>query len=127
VRDARWKYIRNYSDSAIGLDQLRDREWAHRLCRRRDQPWLRPRVPEELYDLAADPNERRNLIDDPAHAAVRERLRARLDAHMRETADPLLGAAFTRDYDPERYAPPEHWFRAAAAPETPQARRAEQK
>ena len=36
--------------------------------------------PEQLFDLAADPNENRNLIDDPAYAADLQRLRARLDA-----------------------------------------------
>jgi N-sulfoglucosamine sulfohydrolase len=111
VRTGRWKYIRNYSDAAIGLDQLDDREWAHRLCSRPDQPWLRPRVPEELYDLAADPTEQRNLAGDPAHVDVLERLRARLDGHMRETRDPFLGAPFLHDHDPERVAPPERWVR----------------
>jgi hypothetical protein len=32
-------------------------------------------------------------------------MRARLDAHMRETADPYLGAPFRHDHDPARYAP----------------------
>ena len=36
--------------------------------------------PEQLFDLAADPEENRNLIDDPAYAADLQRLRARLDA-----------------------------------------------
>lgn len=36
--------------------------------------------PEQLFDLAADPGETRNLIDDPAYAARLQRLRARLDA-----------------------------------------------
>jgi N-sulfoglucosamine sulfohydrolase len=105
LRTERWKYIRNYSDSAIGLDQIADRAWAHRLCELPDQPWKRPRVPEELYDLADDPNEQGNLADDPAYAQPLGRMRARLDAHMRETADPYLGAPFRHDHDPARYAP----------------------
>lgn len=94
VRTDRFKYVRNYSDAPIGIDEVEDEEWAQRLVELDDQPWLRPRVPEELYDLDADPNERRNLIDDAAHAAARDDLRARLDAHMAATADPLLGAPF---------------------------------
>jgi N-sulfoglucosamine sulfohydrolase len=105
VRTGRWKYIRNYSDAAVGLDQLASAEWAQRLCELPDQPWKRPRVPEELYDLAVDPNEQRNLVGDPAARSVLEALRRRLDAHMAETADPFLGAPFTRDPDPRRDEP----------------------
>ena len=38
------------------------------------------RSPEELYDLQADPYELKNLIDDPAHAAVAGELREKLKA-----------------------------------------------
>ncbi|MGH2350890.1 MAG: choline-sulfatase [Chloroflexota bacterium] len=34
--------------------------------------------PEQLFDLAADPNEWRNVVDDPAYAEVAARLRRRL-------------------------------------------------
>jgi choline-sulfatase len=50
IRDGRWKYIR---------------------C---------PADPELLYDLETDPQERRNLAADPAHAATLARLRALADA-----------------------------------------------
>lgn len=40
------------------------------------------RVPEELYDLSADPKELRNLIDDPAYVATLNELRASLDKWM---------------------------------------------
>ncbi len=46
----------------------------------------RPR--EELYDLATDPNELKNLAADPAHAKALGELRQRLRAWQQETADP---------------------------------------
>jgi hypothetical protein len=37
---------------------------------------------EELFDHAADPQESRNLADDPQYTAVRVRLRAALDSAL---------------------------------------------
>ena len=45
---------------------------------------------EQLYHLGLDPNEMRNLIGDPRWSDVADDLRARLEAWMRETGDPLL-------------------------------------
>jgi uncharacterized sulfatase len=45
---------------------------------------------DELYHLAQDPGELVNLIDAPAHAAVRRDLAARLDAWRRRMDDPTL-------------------------------------
>lgn len=42
----------------------------------------------ELYDLAADPNESRNLIDDPGAQDARKQMEAALDRLLRETAAP---------------------------------------
>lgn len=47
-----------------------------------------PAGPAELYDLSADPGERTNLIDQPAHAAARTELRKRLDDFFARYADP---------------------------------------
>jgi N-sulfoglucosamine sulfohydrolase len=49
----------------------------------------------ELYDLASDPWEQRNLAERPECAAVRRDLCRRLDQHLRETDDPLLRGAVT--------------------------------
>ncbi|MCO6044825.1 sulfatase [Aeoliella sp. ICT_H6.2] len=45
------------------------------------------RVPEELYDLASDPKELRNLVDDPAYASVLDEMRHSLDEWMAEQND----------------------------------------
>jgi arylsulfatase A-like enzyme len=50
---------------------------------------------EELYDLAADPGELRNLAADPAAARERMRLSRELDDWMRRTADPFPGLTTT--------------------------------
>jgi choline-sulfatase len=51
---------------------VRAREWkyVHRY----------PYGPHELYDLGDDPEERADLIDDPGRRAIREELKAELDA-----------------------------------------------
>ena len=45
------------------------------------------RPAEELYDLAADPHERRNLASDPRHAARLATMRAELRAWMESQGD----------------------------------------
>jgi len=48
---------------------------------------------EELYDLRADPGERRTLIDDPAYADVLQEHRRLLQAHVAATDDPFFTLA----------------------------------
>lgn len=48
--------------------------------------------PEELYDLEADPDERRNLAADPEMKTVRDEGVARLVRNMRASGDPVIGA-----------------------------------
>jgi N-sulfoglucosamine sulfohydrolase len=48
------------------------------------------RPPEELYDLAKDPHETRNVANDPAYRRVLERMRAELQTFRAETHDPWL-------------------------------------
>jgi len=61
---------------------------------------------EELYDLAADPDELSNVAGDPAHAAALADLRGRLRDHLAETADPWLvlwddGVPVSDPFEPE--------------------------
>ncbi len=50
------------------------------------------RVPEEFYDLEADPCERRNLVDSAGHRAEIDAMRRELLATMDATGDPLAEA-----------------------------------
>jgi N-sulfoglucosamine sulfohydrolase len=49
---------------------------------------------EQLYDLVYDPNEAHNLAGDPAAESVLNDMRARLNAWMQHTDDPLLHSAY---------------------------------
>jgi len=51
------------------------------------------RPAEELYDLATDPEQIRNLAADPAHEQTKQRLSARVDKWMLETNDPRVDPA----------------------------------
>jgi len=64
---------------------IRDREWkyVHRF----------PYGPHELYHLAADPGERRNLVDDKQHASVLARMRAKLEEWFLRYVDPARDGA----------------------------------
>lgn len=42
---------------------------------------------DELYDMAADPHQLKNIIDDPAHAATAERMKQRLAELERESGE----------------------------------------
>ena len=47
------------------------------------------RCTQELYDLASDPGELHNLIDDPAYQDKLVELESALDAHLAATEDPF--------------------------------------
>lgn len=49
----------------------------------------------QLYDLAADPLEKHNLVDDPSWDGVVKDLSARLDQWREETGDPVFGRQTT--------------------------------
>lgn len=47
----------------------------------------------ELFDLQNDPNETKNLADDPAHADARKKLETAIQVWRKKRGDPLLDAA----------------------------------
>jgi arylsulfatase A-like enzyme len=56
-----------------------------------EHDWGRDELPEVcLFDLIHDPQERRNLADNPGFAEIRARLEQQLATWMRDTGDPLL-------------------------------------
>ena len=55
------------------------------------------RVPEELYDVTKDPDCLVNLINQPKHQAELKELRAKLDAWMVRSKDPMLEAFRKRE------------------------------
>lgn len=89
VRTTRWKYIRTYGVPERyrwpNIDDSPSKALLHRLEANR-----MPREPEALYDLALDPMEMENLASNQTHAEVLTRMRAKLEAWMHETSDPLL-------------------------------------
>lgn len=95
VRVDRYRYIRNYNNRPAQIEGD-GQAWVVEVLAE-DLPgyqWTAPRVPEELYDLEADPTEQMNLVDDVRMTAVLSDLRTRLDAHMTSTSDPYLGSPF---------------------------------
>ncbi|MFF2327353.1 MULTISPECIES: sulfatase-like hydrolase/transferase [unclassified Streptomyces] len=67
----------------VRMIRTKDRKYVHRY----------PHGPHELYDLTADPGEKRNLVDEPTHSAERIELAARLDAWFAEYVDPAQDGA----------------------------------
>ena len=50
---------------------------------------------DELYDLAADPQEQNNLINDPAHVEIRNQLHALIIDEMNRIRDPFRAFAWS--------------------------------
>jgi uncharacterized sulfatase len=86
VRDRRFVYIRNYMPHLVYgqyIDYMfqtpTTRVWKQLYDAGTLQPpqtfFWEPKPPEELYDLEADPDEVRNLVNSPAHQAVLAELR----------------------------------------------------
>jgi arylsulfatase A-like enzyme len=89
IRTTRHKYIRNFGERPLVYLPL-DIYQGLAGQEVREEYYASPRPAEELYDLQADPLEMNNLVGDPKHAELLGDLRARVQAWMEETDDPLL-------------------------------------
>jgi N-sulfoglucosamine sulfohydrolase len=105
VRTRRWKYIKRFDERGRPVlpncddGPSKDVWLAHGW---RDMPV----DAEELYDLVFDPQERCNLVRDPAYGDALSEMRSRLERWMKATDDPLLAGpvappegAFVNDPD----------------------------
>jgi len=100
VRDREWKLIWNIAHPLpfpFASDLWAASSWQAQLAAGPDAAYgprtvaaymNRPRF--ELYHLTEDPQETRNLADDPAHAETLQRLRETLEKLQRETGDPWI-------------------------------------
>jgi arylsulfatase A-like enzyme len=92
IRTERYKYIRRWGDRRTPvLPNTDDGPTKDFLLH---HGWGEREIPsEQLYDLLFDPNEANNLFGEPSLGGVLDDLRARLEAWMRETSDPLLAGS----------------------------------
>ncbi len=95
IRKSRYKLIHNLRPgvpkrvTALMDDILQDPKWANTPTRLKWEMLQSP--PEfELYDLASDPHELRNLSGNSEYAEVEKSLATELLAWRRETGDPFL-------------------------------------
>ncbi len=102
ARDARYRYIRNFTPEKpfYALNRYKENQYVAIPAMRRlheqgklnavqEALFAAHMAPEELYDTEADPHETVNLIDSkiPEHVAALERLRAALEKWIDETDD----------------------------------------
>ncbi|WP_327657625.1 sulfatase-like hydrolase/transferase [Streptomyces sp. NBC_00483] len=98
VRDARYRYLRNYAPHrpwgqhgafawlAHGYQSWEQAHLDGTLNPVQERFWG-TKPAEELYDLHSDPDEIHNLADDPAHAHTLDRLSRALDEHIVDVHD----------------------------------------
>jgi arylsulfatase A-like enzyme len=125
VRTERYRYIRRYTAKETPYIANCDPGPTKELWIERGWPALHIDS-EQLYDCFFDPVEMRNLAADPGMADVLQEMRARLDAWMTETDDPLHLTGTIADppsHEPIKVGrlsdtdPKAHWSRESAGGE----------
>ncbi|MFG0267311.1 MAG: sulfatase [Rhodopirellula sp. JB055] len=98
IRVGDWKLIRSFESfqpdamwadyryKMLAYQQWRDRYHTGKLNDVQSQ-FFKPRPPELLFNLADDPHEVNNLANDPDYGDRLTELRAKLNAHLKETND----------------------------------------
>ena len=99
IRDKQYKYIRNfmperpyawpipYRDKMPVMQELRRLHDEGKLNAVQELFFRKTKPVEELYDLAADPDEINNLAESPMYQDVLKRMRTRLDKWIKDTRD----------------------------------------
>jgi N-sulfoglucosamine sulfohydrolase len=98
VRDQRYKYLYNYQAGEPGAKHIAYRDqlgimtelWSYYendLMSAQQAFWFEPRPEEEFYDLAFDPHEVNNLVEDPQYQAELNRMRTAFTAWQARVAD----------------------------------------
>ena len=116
LRTERFKYIRNDYPDLAGtpsadagrsptMDAIRRLHKEGKLTSLQARIFLKPRPAEELYDLNADPNEVKNLADNPRYGKTLVELRKKLEAWGRETNDQMPGKRTPDEFDRETGQP----------------------
>ena len=116
LRTDKFIYVRNYhperphlqpcayKDGKAIVQKLRELHAAGKLSELSEKLLFSPTRPrEELYELAADRWQIRNLADDPAYATVLADHRRRLDAKLVATKDPAPESMAMYDSDMKPY------------------------
>nr|MBA3482478.1 heparan N-sulfatase [Pirellulales bacterium] len=98
VRHDDWLYIRNNLPEVLNMaaesgsvfpagKELHEAHAAGKTTPAQNDPFLKPRPTEELYNTKADPHQLHNLAADPAHAQTLAKLQLNLARWSEETAD----------------------------------------
>lgn len=92
IRTKKWKYIMNFEilptrfeiPNGFALTETTE------VYIRRNPVFNSPREEEELYHLESDPNEMKNLANDPNYSKIKESLKTTLFQWLEKTKDPIL-------------------------------------